>query len=88
MTPSTKRPRSFLFALTGLIKKAIEFLFWKYCAEEILQEQELEEQEFEVVFEPDPELEEIVSFETELISLFAPTEIEKAMYEKQFFTLH
>ena len=82
-----------------LLKKIIELLFWKYCAEELLEEVEIEavQDDFIVEFEPCDELiEEIgpeaaVEFQHDLMELFAPkfkTEEEQAMYERRFFTLH
>ena len=84
--------------MVNFLKKIIESLYWKYCAEDLLKEEEVasEEEDFEIVFEPDPELEDLLgsdvaaNFECELFRLFAPdlypkTELERLLgaYEEE-----
>jgi hypothetical protein len=71
--------------LSDLIRKLIEWAYFKYVVDHALRE------EYEVVFEPDHDhvldAYSLIDF-SEFIQPVFSTEVEAAMYEKKFHTLH
>lgn len=78
----------------NLFKQLIEWAFFKYCYEPVIEIPEGYEVEFEELEFDESELtllSDIERMSDELRELLTPTfdnEIEKAMYERRFHTLH
>jgi hypothetical protein len=84
--------------LKNLIKRLIEWAFFKYVCEPLVEEKPEEEPEdFEIVFEPEPEFQDMLdamsyscggAWDLMLAKPKFDNEIDEAMYQKKFETIH